>query len=64
MEINIQKLEFAFYIDGQGNRVRPDFLIEWEGTPEGYAFHYPYIIAFDQSFIEVRNIFTVIYIYI
>ncbi|KAG2217206.1 hypothetical protein INT45_011644, partial [Circinella minor] len=50
--------EFAFYIDGEGNRVRPDFLIEWEGTPEGYAFNYPYIIAFDQSFIEVRNIFT------
>ncbi|KAI9274477.1 hypothetical protein BDA99DRAFT_431896 [Phascolomyces articulosus] len=51
--------EFAFYIDGEGNRVRPDFLIEWEGSPDGYAFNYPYIMAFDQSFIEVRNIFTV-----
>ncbi|KAI8143965.1 hypothetical protein BJV82DRAFT_610038 [Fennellomyces sp. T-0311] len=50
--------EFAFYIDGQGNRIRHDFLIQWEGTPEAYAFSYPYIMAFDPSFIEIRNIFT------
>lgn len=52
-------LEFAFYIDGQGNRARPEFLIEWKGTPESFIFSYPYLLAFEPNFIEIRDIFTV-----
>lgn len=52
-------LEYAFYIDSKGNRLFTKFLIEWEGTPESFAFCYPYVMAFDPSFIEVRNVITV-----
>lgn len=52
-------VEYGFYIDGKGNRMCPNFLIEWEGSPESFAFSYPYAIAFDSSFIEVRNVVTV-----
>ncbi|KAG0187123.1 RHO1 GDP-GTP exchange protein 2 [Apophysomyces sp. BC1034] len=50
--------EYGFYINGKGNRMYPNFLIEWEGHPDYFAFYYPYVIAFDQSFIEVRHIET------
>ncbi|OAD05857.1 hypothetical protein MUCCIDRAFT_138902 [Mucor lusitanicus CBS 277.49] len=51
--------EYAFYIDSKGNRLFTKFLIEWEGTPESFAFCYPYVMAFDASFIEIRNVITV-----
>ncbi|KAI7906587.1 uncharacterized protein BX663DRAFT_497013 [Cokeromyces recurvatus] len=50
--------EYAFYIDSKGNRLFVNFLIEWEGNPEGYAFCYPYVMAFDSTFIEIRNVIT------
>ncbi|EPB84136.1 hypothetical protein HMPREF1544_09124 [Mucor circinelloides 1006PhL] len=50
--------EYAFYIDSKGNRLFTKFLIEWEGTPESFAFCYPYVMAFDASFIEIRNVIT------
>ncbi|KAI8384448.1 uncharacterized protein BYT42DRAFT_529476 [Radiomyces spectabilis] len=50
--------EFAFYIDGKGNRVHPNFFIEWAGAPECFSFHFPYVIAFEPSLIEIRNIIT------
>ncbi|KAI8887425.1 hypothetical protein K501DRAFT_175556, partial [Backusella circina FSU 941] len=49
---------YGLFIDRKGNRLFPDFLIEWEGMPESFAFSYPYVLAFDPSFIEVRNIHT------
>jgi hypothetical protein len=52
-------LEYGFYIDGKGNRLYPNFLVEWEGNPEAFACQYPYIIAFEPSFIEIRHIITV-----
>lgn len=52
-------LEYAFYIDSKGNRLFSKFLIEWEGTPESFAFSYPFIMAFDSCFIEIRNVITV-----
>jgi hypothetical protein len=55
----IPPLEYAFYIDSKGNRLFTKFLIEWEGTPESFAFSYPYVMAFDSSFIEIRNVITV-----
>lgn len=36
--------------------MRKDWLIRWEGQPRGFAFYYPYILAFDPNFIEVRHI--------
>jgi len=50
--------EFAFYVDQKGRRKRTDWRIDWEGTPESFALHYPYILAFEPAFIEVRNIET------
>ncbi|CAG8441733.1 12332_t:CDS:10 [Cetraspora pellucida] len=50
--------EFAFFINKEGWRSRPDKLITWEGTPTSFAFHYPYVLAFEPSFIEIRHIET------
>ncbi|CAG8530410.1 12743_t:CDS:10 [Cetraspora pellucida] len=50
--------EFAFFINKEGWRSRPDRLITWEGTPTSFAFHYPYVLAFEPSFIEIRHIET------
>lgn len=52
-------LEIAFYIDKKGRRIRPDWIINWEGHPTAFAFRYPYILAFDSSFIEIRHVNTV-----
>ncbi|KAK4519709.1 uncharacterized protein ATC70_009949 [Mucor velutinosus] len=48
--------EIAFYIDKKGRRIRPDWIINWEGHPTAFAFCYPYIVAFDSSFIEIRHV--------
>ncbi|CDH56451.1 rho guanyl nucleotide exchange factor [Lichtheimia corymbifera JMRC:FSU:9682] len=50
--------EFGFYIDGRGNRNHRNFKIEFEGAPEAYAFAYPYVVAFEPNFIEIRNVIT------
>lgn len=52
-------IEFGFYIDGRGNRNHRNFKIEFEGSPEAYAFAYPYVVAFEPNFIEIRNVVTV-----
>lgn len=52
-------LEIAFYIDKKGRRIRSDWIINWEGHPTAFAFRYPYIVAFDSSFIEIRHVNTV-----
>lgn len=33
--------------------------MNWEGTPNAFAFYYPYIVAFELSFIEIRHMITV-----
>ncbi|KAL1915675.1 uncharacterized protein VTP21DRAFT_6434 [Calcarisporiella thermophila] len=50
--------EFAFFVDKVGRRARPDWLITWEGSPTTFAFCYPYVLAFEPSFIEVRNVIS------
>lgn len=35
------------------------FRIEWEGHPHAVAYHYPYVLAFDHKFIEIRHVETV-----
>ncbi|KAI9317114.1 CNH domain-containing protein [Dichotomocladium elegans] len=50
--------ELAFYIDKKGRRLRPEWSIRWEGQPTAFAVSYPYIVAFDPTFIEVRDMNT------
>ncbi|KAI9495281.1 CNH domain-containing protein [Zychaea mexicana] len=50
--------EMAFYIDKKGRRAKPEWMIRWEGQPTAFALSYPYIAAFDSTFIEVRHMKT------
>ncbi|CAG8515687.1 6938_t:CDS:10 [Diversispora eburnea] len=49
--------DFLLCYDG-GWRSRPDWIIYWEGNPNSFALVHPYILAFEPSFIEVRNVET------
>ncbi|KAI7878879.1 hypothetical protein K492DRAFT_132198 [Lichtheimia hyalospora FSU 10163] len=51
--------EIAFYIDKKGRRVQEDWMITWEGNPVAFAYRFPYIIAFEPTFVEVRHMDTV-----
>jgi hypothetical protein len=59
IKTNLVCLEFAFYIDKTGRRSQHRFKIEWEGHPTAFAYHYPYVIAFEQQFIEIRSVIDV-----
>ncbi|CAE6403655.1 unnamed protein product [Rhizoctonia solani] len=48
--------EFAFYVNKSGWRSKKDVVIYWEGNPTGFALYYPYVMAFDPMFIEIRNV--------
>ncbi|KAJ9107545.1 hypothetical protein QFC21_001003 [Naganishia friedmannii] len=50
--------EFAFYVNKTGWRARPRWAIQWEGVPTSFALHYPYILAFEPTFVEVRHVDT------
>ncbi|KAH9977526.1 RhoGEF Rgf2 [Russula compacta] len=50
--------EFAFYINRGGRRSRKNFLVQWEGSPTSFAFQYPYVLAFEPTFVEIRNVET------
>lgn len=52
-------LEIAFCIDRKGRRIKPDWMIHWEGHPNAFAFYHPFILAFDSSFVEIRHVDTV-----
>lgn len=52
-------IELAFYIDKKGKRVRKEWSISWEGNPTAFAFRFPYVVAFNTNFIEVRHMDTV-----
>ena len=56
--------EFSFFVNRNGWRARPDWRIDWEGSPNAFALCYPYILAFEPSFIEVRHIDTGAYLHI
>ena len=47
---------FSFFINHNGWRVRPKWIIEWEGVPHSFALWYPYLLAFDTNFIEIRSV--------
>ncbi|KEP46985.1 putative Rho guanyl-nucleotide exchange factor [Rhizoctonia solani 123E] len=48
--------EFAFFVNRHGERSKNDDIIHWEGSPTAFALHYPYIMAFDPTFIEIRHV--------
>ncbi|MBW0524761.1 hypothetical protein O181_064476, partial [Austropuccinia psidii MF-1] len=48
--------DFAFYVNKNGWRARAGWLIQWEGHPIAFALHYPFVLAFESSFIEVRHL--------
>ncbi|SMN18683.1 similar to Saccharomyces cerevisiae YGR070W ROM1 GDP/GTP exchange protein (GEP) for Rho1p [Maudiozyma saulgeensis] len=48
--------EFAFFVNNQGWRKKDSHIIYWEGEPQKFAIWYPYILAFDNNFIEIRKI--------
>lgn len=50
--------EFGIYVNKHGAPSRPSGTIEWEGTAERVAMHWPYILLFDSRFIEVRHVKT------
>ncbi|CAI4638423.1 ACH_G0038550.mRNA.1.CDS.1 [Saccharomyces cerevisiae] len=50
--------EFAFFVNNQGWRKKESHIIHWEGEPQKFAIWYPYILAFDSNFIEIRKIET------
>jgi len=50
--------EFAFYVNKSGRRSRREFMVYWEGTPTGFALHEPFVLAFEPTFVEIRDINT------
>ncbi|KAG8740547.1 RHO1 GDP-GTP exchange protein 2 [Ceratobasidium sp. 414] len=48
--------EFAFYVNKSGWKSKRDMTIYWEGTPTAFALHYPYLMAFDPTFVEIRQV--------
>ncbi|CEH18567.1 cnh-domain-containing protein [Ceraceosorus bombacis] len=50
--------EFAFYVNKNGWRSKGNWIIHWEGNPTSFAYHHPYVLAFEPSFIEVRHVQT------
>ncbi|KAF9818250.1 hypothetical protein IEO21_02878 [Rhodonia placenta] len=50
--------EFAFYVNRTGWRSRKDFMVYWEGYPTAFALHYPYVLAFEPTFVEIRHVET------
>jgi hypothetical protein len=50
--------DYSFFVNRNGWRARPDWMITWEGTPNAFAIFTPYILAFEPSFIEIRHMDT------
>ncbi|KAH7327697.1 CNH domain-containing protein [Rhizoctonia solani] len=48
--------EFAFYVNKSGWKSDKDVVIHWEGVPTTCALHYPYIVAFSPSLVEIRHV--------
>ncbi|ELU37817.1 Rho guanyl nucleotide exchange factor (Rom2), putative [Rhizoctonia solani AG-1 IA] len=50
------RVEFAFYVYETGRRSKNNTIIRWEGAPTTFALQYPYIMAFDPMFVEIRHV--------
>ncbi|KAL9560055.1 hypothetical protein MBANPS3_000120 [Mucor bainieri] len=57
--------KFAFYVNNRNGSLvqrgpqKLPLLCEWEGNPDNIVFQYPYVVAFDHQFMEVRHVDTV-----
>ena len=58
VEFLLNYTEFSFFVYRNGGRARHDWKITWEGQPNGFALSYPYILAFEPSFVDVRHVET------
>ncbi|EEB09559.1 Rho1 guanine nucleotide exchange factor 2 [Schizosaccharomyces japonicus yFS275] len=47
--------ECAFFVNSNGWKTRQNWFVTWKGCPEKFALVYPYVIAFEPTFIEVRH---------
>ena len=57
-EFLLNYTDFSFFVNRNGWRARPDWKITWEGRPQSFALAYPYLLAFEPSFVEIRHIET------
>jgi hypothetical protein len=57
-------IEFGFCVDQRGRFIKSSARMDWEGAPDSFALSYPYVLAFEPDFIEIRNIETVSVFYI
>ena len=48
--------EFSFFVNRNGWSARPEWRLDWEGAPQSFALSYPWILAFEPNFIELRHI--------
>ncbi|KAJ1978918.1 RHO1 GDP-GTP exchange protein 2, partial [Dimargaris verticillata] len=48
----------AFFMHKTGYRTRPDVFIAWQGKPTEIYVHAPFVYAFCQQFIEIRQLAT------
>ncbi|KAH9819949.1 hypothetical protein DFH28DRAFT_1079862 [Melampsora americana] len=48
--------DFGFYVNKNGWRARNNWIVYWEGHPVAFAIHYPFVLAFEPSFVEVRHL--------
>lgn len=50
--------DFSFFVNRNGWRSHTDWRIAWEGEPRSFALSHGYILAFEPSFIEIRDVKT------
>lgn len=57
-EFLLHYTDFSFFVNRNGWRARPDWVINWEGRPHTFALSHPYLLAFEPNFIEIRQLET------
>ncbi|VDB84873.1 unnamed protein product [Peniophora sp. CBMAI 1063] len=50
--------EFGLFVTRHGDPVHDKPLMEWEGKAEQIAWNAPYVVAFNEHFVEVHNVET------
>ena len=48
--------EVGFFLNKQGKREEEKGIVHWEGEAEQFVCSYPYIVAFNSNFIEIKDI--------
>ncbi|KAF8460297.1 CNH domain-containing protein [Kalaharituber pfeilii] len=56
--------DFSFFVNRNGWGSRTDWRIAWEGQPTAFALSHGYILAFEPSFIEIRDVKTAALVHI